>query len=79
VKCIRVLGRNKVQVNKEIVINKIALGKDKRNKAVQIPVKTNLLDVLDDDLVSELDIFFNSRSQVPLVEEDDRNLYEYTT
>jgi hypothetical protein len=79
VKCIRVLGHNKVQVNKEIVINKIALGKDKRNKAVQIPVKTNLLDVLDDDLVSELDIFFNSRSQVPLVEEDDRNLYEYTT
>jgi hypothetical protein len=60
VKCIRVLGHNKVQVNKEIVINKIALGKDKRNKAVQIPVKTNLLDVLDDDLVSELDIFFNS-------------------
>jgi hypothetical protein len=64
VKCIRVLGRNKVQVNKEIVINKIALGKDKRNKAVQIPVKTNLLDVLDDDLVSELDIFFNSRSHL---------------
>jgi hypothetical protein len=64
VKCIRVLGRNKVQVNKEIVINKIALGKDKRNKAVQIPVKTNLLDVLDDDLISELDIFFNSRSHL---------------
>jgi hypothetical protein len=64
VKCIRVLGRNKVQVNKEIVISKIALDKDKRNKAVQIPVKTNLLDVLDDDLVSELDIFFNSRSHL---------------
>jgi hypothetical protein len=39
VKCIRVLGRNKVQVNKEIVISKIALDKDKRNKAVQIPVE----------------------------------------
>jgi hypothetical protein len=64
VKCIRVLGRNKVQVNKEIVISKIALDKDKRNKAVQIPVKTNLLDVLDDDLISELDIFFNSRSHL---------------
>jgi hypothetical protein len=71
VKCIRVLGRNKVQVNKEIVISKIALDKDKRNKAVQIPVKTNLLDVLDWS--------WTSSSTVPLVEEDDRNLYEYTT